>query len=361
MLNKKGILIMNGTDMEGLLQRISVLEEENAQLRNWQRQMNTLCSQMLDMLEQQKADLDAKSGKMEELWRFESINRWRIDSLPYELRDPDYKSEVFKPHFYTVAETRRLIIEGHKSIARLGDGEFSAIAGMQRWNFQGRSEKLAARLLEVLQSNRDDMLIGLNPTFYMDLSDLPELDADGVRAYMRPEVRRQHAALLDRERHYADALFHNMYSEKDVEEIKNIWRDRDCVIVEGVHTGSGVGNDMFDGCKSIKRILCPAENAFDCYDEILNAALEQNKDSLMLLALGPTATVLAYDLCCHGYQAVDIGHTDLIYEKYRSGLQDLYQVKIPYKYCSADERIKGREIPDIDDKDYLAQVVARII
>ncbi len=346
---------------EELYRRIAALEEENAQLRDWQKQMNMLCSQMLDMLEKQKTDLEEKSGRMEELWRFESINRWRIDSLPYELRDPDFQPEVFKPHFLTSRETRRLIREEHRSIARLGDGEFAAIAGRQRWNFQGQSELLGKRLKEVLQSNREDLLIGLNPTFYMDLSSLPELDADGVRAYMRPEVRRQHAALLDRDRYYADALFHNMYSEQDVAEIKSIWQGRDCVIIEGVHTGSGVGNDLFAGCHSIKRILCPAENAFDRYDEILSVASEQSRDSLMLLALGPTATVLAYDLCCRGYQAVDIGHTDLIYEKYRSGLQDLYQVKIPYKYCSADERIKGREIPGIEEPEYLQQVIARIV
>ena len=345
---------------EELLNRISVLEKENAALKEWQQQMNQLCMQMLDMLENQKEQLDSDTGRLEELWRFESINRWRIDSLPYELRDPDFKDEVFKPHIMSVAETRRQLVKEGKSIARLGDGEFSAIACMQRWNFQAASKELAFRLKEVLQTEVEGLLIGLNPTFYMDLTKLPELDADGVRAYMRPEVRRQHASLLDPDRQYADALFHNIFSVEDVEGIKDIWRDRDCVIIEGVHTGSGVGNDLFDCCKSVKRILCPAENAFERYDEIKKIALEQPKDRLMLLALGPTATVLAYDFCREGYQAIDIGHTDLIYEKYRSGLQDLYQVKIPYKYCSADERIKGREIPDIDDDEYHKQIIARI-
>ena len=34
----------------------------------------------------------------------------------------------------------------------------------------------------------------------------------------------------------------------------------------------------------------------------------KRKINYFLLALGPTATVLAYDLCKMGYQAVDIGH-----------------------------------------------------
>ena len=351
---------MESATEQELRQRIENLEKEKRDLQEWQKQMNQLCMQMMDLLEQQKADLDEKSGRLEELWRFESINRWRIDSLPYELQDPDYVSDVFKPHILSAAETRKEIIHGHKSIARLGDGEFAAISGMQRWNFQGVSDTLSQRLREVLQEETEGLLVGLNPTFYMNLADVPELEADGVRAYMRPQVRRQHAALLDRNRQYANALFHNIYSEKDVNELREIWKDRDCILIEGEHTGSGVGNDLFEGCASLGRILCPAENAFDHYERILQAAAEQPKDRLMLLALGPTATVLAYDLCRFGYQAVDIGHMDLIYEKYRSGLSDLYQVKIPYKYCSADERIRGREIPEIEEPEYLAQVIERI-
>ena len=39
-----------------------------------------------------------------------------------------------------------------------------------------------------------------------------------------------------------------------------------------------------------------------------------DKKNLILISLGPTATVLAYDLSKLGYQAIDIGHTDLEYE-----------------------------------------------
>ena len=42
---------------------------------------------------------------------------------------------------------------------------------------------------------------------------------------------------------------------------------------------------------SIQRIICPSENAFDEYDEIFEKILEYGKNKLILLALGPTATV----------------------------------------------------------------------
>ena len=346
--------------IDKLLERIENLESENRSLRQWQSDMNTLCSSILQMMEQQSQKLNEDSKDRENLWHFATINRWRIDSMPYEVLDPEVCLPVKKPKLLSITETRHKVIKEGYSIARFGDGEFAAIRKMQRWNFQGVSEYLSERLKEVLQTKDDKILIALNPFFYGSLFHLPELDADGVRAYMRPEVRKFHSELLDPERTYADALFHNMSCDEDVKEIKKLWNDRDCVIIEGVHTGSGVGNDLFGGCNSLQRIICPAENAVDVYDEILKKATEQPKDKLMLLALGPTATVLAYDLYKAGYQAVDMGHLDLIYEKYLRKESDLYKVKIPYKYCSADERVAGREIEDITDTEYLQQVIARI-
>lgn len=51
--------------------------------------------------------------------------------------------------------------------------------------------------------------------------------------------------------------------------LRSIWDGRDVLIVEGELSRIGVGNDLFDGCHSIHRILCPKTNAFNRYDEIL--------------------------------------------------------------------------------------------
>ena len=122
----------------------------------------------------------------------------------------------------------------------------------------------------------------------------------------------------------------------------------------------GVGNDLFDNCKSIERILCPSENAIDRYDDIMDAVLKQPKDKLILLALGPTATALSYDLFKEGYWSVDIGHIDLYYEKYIRNLSLLQDVSIPFKYCSWDEIGERRQIEDITDPVYQTQVIERI-
>ena len=112
--------------------------------------------------------------------------------------------------------------------------------------------------------------------------------------------------------------------------MKQIWEGRDIVIVEGEKTRVGIGNDLLNNAKSIKRMICPAENAFKIYDKILNAVLKVSKDKLILISLGPTATVLAYGLANLGYQAVDIGHTDIQYELYLRNTTEMIQ--IPNKY-----------------------------
>ena len=101
--------------------------------------------------------------------------------------------------------------------------------------------------------------------------------------------------------------------------IKNIWDGKEILLVEGEKSRLGMGNDLFSNAKKIERILCPAENAFDKYDDIVNKVLEQDSGKLVLIALGMTATVLAYDLHKLGYWAIDIGHIDIEYEWFLRG------------------------------------------
>ncbi len=40
-------------------------------------------------------------------------------------------------------------------------------------------------------------------------------------------------------------------------------------IIEGEKSRLGIGNDLFNNSKSIKRIICPIINAFNAYDKII--------------------------------------------------------------------------------------------
>ena len=343
-------------ESEQILEKLNEIEAENSLMRDWQSSINKLCHQMLETIEQLKSEIEIKNQQIDYLSKYGLLNRYRIDSLPYEMQDPDYISFFFKPHILSKEETRILVIDEHKSIARFGDGEFAAISGGHRWNFQDESLLLKEKLLNVLNSEHTELLIGLNPTFYSNLLDVDEIVADGVRAYMTPSTRRFHAEILDPQKIYADALFNSLDTVDDVERLKMLWGGKDCVIIEGKHTLNGIGNDLFDNCKTLERIICPAENAIDRYEAIMNEAIKQPKEKLVLISLGPTATALAYDLSLEGYQAVDIGHIDMNYEKYIRGTKDVF---IPYKYCTVDE-ITRRQIETSNDPLYASQIIAVI-
>ena len=104
--------------------------------------------------------------------------------------------------------------------------------------------------------------------------------------------------------------------------------------------------------KSIKRILGPAENAYARYDEILNAVLETWQNELVILALGPTATILASDLSKRGIQALDLGHIDIQYEWFLKGTKDFTPVAGKY----TNEAVGGQCTQTCNDKKYLDQI-----
>ena len=138
--------------------------------------------------------------------------------------------------------------------------------------------------------------------------------------------------------------------------MRNIWHNRNVVIIEGAQSRLGVGNDLFDNARSIRRILCPPRNAFERYDEILAQAMSMEKDVLFLIALGPTATVLSYQLFKAGYQSVDAGHVDIEYEWWRMGAKR--KVKIERKFVN--EAIGGDRVKAPSDSRYQEQIYAQI-
>ena len=66
----------------------------------------------------------------------------------------------------------------------------------------------------------------------------------------------------------------------------------------------------------LEYIYAPTIDAFNVYDEIFKKARTIDKNRLVCIILGPTATVLAYDLAQLGYRALDLGHIVKSYDLY---------------------------------------------
>ncbi len=349
------------SEISELVERIRELERENESLREWCESVNKVQTRLFEVLrnhEEKINEMEQNAIKTE--YRL-IVHEDRINSIPYEILDPDIRFPIIKPNILTAEDTLRIIIDEHKSLARFGDGEFGIMQGKQFWKYQDAPYLLGLRLREVLETKNEKVLIALNPDFYINHWGMNDDDAMGVRAYMTDAVRRQHAELIDVDRVYGSSLcFNSLKYEKRFDLAKEIWNGKKCVFVEGKNTGLGVGNDLFDNCREIHRVICPAENAYDRYDEIFDAITNESRDALVLIALGPTATVLAYDLANAGFQAIDIGALDLIYESSLRNMKGTDGLLIPYKYCTADIMGHERIIEDINDPVYLSQIVKKI-
>ena len=143
-----------------------------------------------------------------------------------------------------------------------------------------------------------------------------------------------------------------------IKKFRKLWDKRNILIIEGDKTRLGYRNKLFENSKSIKRIICPSENAFKVYKKIFKYVKKLNidTDTLILISLGPTATVLTYDLIKSGKknQVIDFGHFDIEYEYFLRKANR--KIKIPYKYVN--EVRGGRiNIMPINDTKYLNQII----
>lgn len=260
-------------------------------------------------------------------------------------------------------ETIREIKDHKRSICRFGDGEFSLAFG-DEIKFQDASEEMAKRMRGLLKEAKESKALVAIPHVYSTYEDYTR---DSVRFWVQYHYknRRKIYECLDSKYTYGDAQITRIYlnrknkedSVKYFDMWKQVWNNQDVLLVEGELSRFGTGNDLFDECKSVRRILCPSKNAFVVYDRILDEVKKYGQGCLILLVLGPTATLLADDLASAGFWAIDLGNLDMEYEWSRISART--QTKIAGKY--SHEAIGGDEVEDLNDKKYQSQIIARIM
>lgn len=258
----------------------------------------------------------------------------------------------------SIEETIQRIIDTNTSIIRFGDGEFTGLSGKDIPFFQILSEDFHKKLEEsILSINLDNLLICLPET----MTNLKAFNkksqriwvcnfADNYRTYMKyttPDylygnafISRPYMIYKDKSR--CDIIF---------EKLLSIFSGKRIVLIEGKFSRSGVGNDLFKNAESVERIICPANNAFMKYEDILQSAFKFPKDRLFLIAIGPTSKPVALELIKKGYWVLDIGHIDSEYDWYLNNSQK--KERNPIKHVA---EIEDSHIAPCDDKEYLESI-----
>lgn len=282
-----------------------------------------------------------------------------LKDLFYFYKDKIYCLFYKAPSILSINESISYVINKHVSVARFGDGEIKLIVG-EDLPFQKCEQQLQRLLIETISSDLSNLLVCL-PGTLVDMSLYNKQSFIHWRKHLA--YYRKYWYRYKKDKIYGNTQMTRCYIDlKDkslchlfFDNLKKIWADRDVIIVEGEQTRLGVGDDLFQNVRSIKRILAPNKNAFQFYDNILKTVVEYSCEYLILLALGPTATILAYDLAKKGYQAIDIGHVDIEYEWFLMGATT--KVPVPNKFVN--EAGAGKGVGDIIDVEYQSQIVCR--
>jgi glycosyltransferase family protein len=266
------------------------------------------------------------------------------------------------PQVASIDETLDALLVGRKSICRYGDGEFLYMLDEKELPFQYFDRGLAKRLREVIRSNDPNILVALPIGFHS----LAELTPEGRLfwksriVWLYPRLRK---LLLPGKAYYnahMTRLYHDLMdkntSARYIAKIRQLWEGRELVIIEGEKSRLGLGNDLFAHAASVQRMVAPAHHAYSQFEPIVaHVQANSSPNSLILVALGPTATVMTYALAKAGYQAIDIGNIDIEYEWYLR--KSAEKIKIPFKYTGEAEG--GREVEEASDALYASQIMAR--
>ena len=298
--------------------------------------------------------------------RSSECNGENMMNLILLLKDYLYSKDVNPPRVYGAEETIELIIQKKLSVSRFGDGEFDMLLNINHPKYQKNDFNLVCKLNAAFNSNNKNLLVCIPDVFSSD--SLKSLNSKSARHWKRFLIknRKKLYQIFNFNRVYGDALFTRHYiGQKDktssgiyFEYVKKIWDKRNVIVVEGRYTRFGVGNDLLLNAKRVQRILCPEKNAYDKYDDILKVCKQQDKDTLFLLALGPTATVLSYNLCNEGYQAIDIGHLDIEYEWFLKHADK--KCAVPNKWVNETDDIITSENDTLHDEEYENSIICRI-
>lgn len=251
---------------------------------------------------------------------FIKINRSIGNLIPMTSFEKKTLLSIYKsfPKVMTCSETIDEIIKNHKSLARFGDAEFDIALALNKDDpYQKPSAILTERLIKILSADSSDKIIVAIPPFKVFsekkfYKSLTFWEWYWLNRYILL------AKFLNFHTIYGNSLVSRTeaFYEVDIQKYKKIWDNKKVVFVRGKYSRFILDQRLFENILAYEEIFVPATSAFDEYDRILSQAKEYPIDTLFLIAAGPTATVLAYDLSLLGYQAIDIGHITNCYAEF---------------------------------------------
>jgi hypothetical protein len=210
------------------------------------------------------------------------------------------------PSVLSEGDTLQAVHAG-KSLARYGDGEFALCRG-RGIKCQRFDPALSRRLQGILQTS-GHCLVGIpnirsaTPKASFWRKYLPAAELLGAGPYGSAFVTRPDSApWIDTPAYWAS--------------LEALWRDQEVALLRGSERSLTAAD--LTGARQVHEIVGPDRDAWSKAQRLLERVLYTGAKRV-LLCLGPTATVLAVDLCAVGAHAIDLGHVGMFLRKHRRG------------------------------------------
>lgn len=256
-----------------------------------------------------------------------------IETILYEVPN----SGIRRPKILSADETIDEILHTNKSIARFGDGEIM-VANGEDIGFQRAEPELSRRLREILAKPQENLMVTLsgylgNPSSIVGEKNRAYKD---FALYAVPNLRRKTAKFIN----YDTIYYNTSASGARFEDYRSFFVGKKLVLVGCKEAFESYEFNIFDTAAVLKYEFVPNKHCFSEYESILSRLKAYEKDFLIILMCGPTACVLASDLCAEGFRALDLGHLAKAYDWKMRGIDTASNAQNSIKFFAPDEREK---------------------
>ena len=215
-------------------------------------------------------------------------------------------------------ETIQKIVSDGASIARYGDGELKLCIGRNQMS-QPPSPKIRKHMCAILKNDVHNLLVGI-PRIYSK-SNYPRQDKKKQEFWKRYQ-RKTFVNLYREDKQYYSAFITRPDSAQEIdcteywESVKQMWIQRRVILLQGSERRFHKELTLLDNAESLEIIYGPRKNAYKDLNKLIDILMAYPSTCLFILSLGPTATILAYEMAKRGRQALDLGHMGMFYAHY---------------------------------------------
>lgn len=217
----------------------------------------------------------------------------------------------FRDRALGLHETLTRATRDRLSIARFGDGELLlALDPSSGFRFQRNSPELNRDLRALLRGDDIDgvplmvCIPGLGSTYYQHYwAKYWPL----VRPLLNPDMLYGNSSVS------REPMFHGG-AEAGRLAWRQVWADRDVCYVTGRGSRFDATPELFDNVASERYVYSGPRNAYSDLPRLIDE-IEGSipRETLVLISLGPAATLLAAELARRGFWAIDLGHITSAY------------------------------------------------